>query len=140
MKRLISVLTIALGFFFLASGFSLAAEYMDIKAGSCPNSFNLKKKGVLPIALGTDGSHMPVLVGTDLSDFIETLVLEVVEGGCDGTLLAWVDVDDVLRSAVYMDHAVPVENEDLDHCCIQGEMILWAMISMEIRTQLSVKS
>jgi hypothetical protein len=121
MKRWISLVSVALGFLFLSTSVTIAADYMDIKAGSCPNSFNLKKKGVLPIALGSDGEDMEVLVDPALSDFIETLVLEVVVGGCGGTVVESVDVDDVLRSAVYMDHAMPMVNEDPDHCCVQGE-------------------
>lgn len=50
-----SLLVIGMLIFLLPCGvFAQTEVYIDIKPGSCPNSFNLKSQGVLPVAiLGT---------------------------------------------------------------------------------------
>ncbi|MDH5266427.1 MAG: hypothetical protein OEW62_01970 [Candidatus Bathyarchaeota archaeon] len=58
MKKLIGVAFLALSVLLVTMPVeaNTVTVSIDIKPGSCPNSINLKSKGVIPVAILTDGS------------------------------------------------------------------------------------
>ena len=92
-----------------AALFGCDLVYVDIKPQSCPNPFNIKSKGVLPVAI----------LGTDEFDVEDVNIASVKLILFNETPMVEIEVEAIVGKMDYNDVSTPFEKEEIDCNCAE---------------------